>query len=340
VTTETGSGATSTASSTVEATVAVVICAYTAQRWPGIEAAVRSVRAQTVPAEQIILVIDHDDELLRRARAGFPVITVVPSTGPRGLSGARNTGAALARADVVAFLDDDAQAEPDWLHRLAGHYADPDVLGVGGRAEPAWAVDRPSWFPAEFLWVVGCSFTGQPTAVEPVRNMLGCNMSFRRSALDGLGGFDPALGRVGKNPVGCEETELCIRLRRRHTSGEILYDPAAGVRHHVTAERARWSYFRRRCFAEGRSKAVVAHLAGSAAGLSAERTYTRSTLPRGVARELRAGVKDPARLLRAAAIVAGLAITAGGYASGRARRLADTRAPLGVARPLTIAEDR
>ena len=330
MTTAIGSDATSTAFSSgaevaggVTVTASVVICAYTQDRWDQIEAAVRSVRNQTTLPEQIVLVIDHDDELLERAAAAFPDITVLANAGPRGLSGARNTGMAESRGDVVAFLDDDAEADADWLDRLVRHYADPDVIGVGGRAVPRWDRVQPRWFPAEFLWVVGCSFTGQPTRVTPVRNVLGCNMSFRRAALDGIGGFDPALGRVGKNPVGCEETELCIRLRRQHGSGEILYDPAAGVRHLVTAERTTWSYFRRRCYSEGRSKAVVAHLAGTESGLSAEREYTRSTLPRGVARELRGVVADPAGLLRAATIVAGLTVTATGYLFGRAKRLTD-----------------
>jgi GT2 family glycosyltransferase len=317
-------------------TVAVVICAYTRQRWAEIVCAVASLRNQTALPEQVILVIDHNDELLRQAEAAFPDVTVVPSTGPRGLSGARNAGMALAQADVVAFLDDDAEAEPDWLDNLVRHYAHSDVIGVGGSAVPAWELTRPRWLPPEFDWVVGCSFTGQPNRAAPVRNLLGCNMSFRRAALDGSGGFDSALGRVGSNPVGCEETELCIRLRRRHPVGVILYDPAAGVRHRVGAERATWNYFRRRCFSEGRSKAVVARLAGTQAGLSSEREYTRRTLPRGVRRELSGG-GDPAALLRAAAIIAGLAITAGGYLSGRAGRLTDTRAGVAPHRSLTTS---
>jgi glycosyltransferase involved in cell wall biosynthesis len=307
-------------------TASVIICAYTEERWAWIEAAVASVRRQRTAAEQVILVVDHNDNLRRRAAAAFPGVTVLANAGPRGLSGARNTGLAVAGGDVVAFLDDDAEAEPDWLDRLLPHYADPDVLGVGGRAVPAWDEARPRWFPAEFLWVVGCSFTGQPTGVGPVRNMLGCNMSFRRSSLDGTDGFDTALGRVGKLPIGCEETELCIRLRRRHACGEILYDPGARVRHHVPTSRSTWAYFRRRCFAEGRSKAVVAHLVGAETGLSSEREYTRRTLPRGLWREARLAAGDRGGLLRAAAILAGLTVTASGYLSGRARRLTDAGA--------------
>ncbi|HEU4349093.1 MAG TPA: glycosyltransferase, partial [Actinoplanes sp.] len=308
-------------------TVTVVICAYTPRRWVEITRAVASVRSQRTPATQTILVIDHHDELLDRARLAFPDVEVVANTGRRGLSGARNTGVALALGDVVAFLDDDASAEPDWLTALTAHYDDPLVLAVGGHAEPDWEGRRPPWLPPEFDWVVGCSFTGQPTALARVRNVIGCNMSFRRAALLGTGGFEPALGRVGRVPVGCEETELCIRLGRRHPNGVVLYEPVARVRHRVTADRATWHYFRRRCFAEGRSKAVVTRLAGTGAGLSSEREYTRRVLPQGVRRELRrTGAGDPAALLRAGAIVAGLAITVGGYLTGRARRLTHTGA--------------
>ncbi|WP_446215623.1 glycosyltransferase family 2 protein [Micromonospora sp. IBHARD004] len=305
----------------VALTVTVVICVYTERRWPQIVRAVRSALVQDVPAAQVVVVVDHNPALLERVRATFPELTVVPSTGPRGLSAARNTGLAQASGEIVAFLDDDAEAEPDWLARLLPHYRDERVLAVGGHAVPAWEEKRPRWLPAEFDWVVGCSFTGQPTEVAPVRNVIGCNMSFRRSVLDRTAGFDPALGRVGRTPVGCEETELCIRIRQLEPDGVVLYEPAARVRHRVTVDRATWRYFRQRCFSEGRSKAVVARLVGSDAGLATERTYTRRTLPAGVRRglrQVRAG--DRAGLLRSGAIVAGLLVTAAGYVSAQALR--------------------
>ncbi|MFE9201463.1 glycosyltransferase [Micromonospora sp. NPDC007230] len=302
-------------------TVTVVVCVYTERRWPQIVRAVHSVLAQDLPAAQVVVVVDHNPALLARVYATFPELTVVPNVGPRGLSAARNTGVARATGEIVAFLDDDAEAEPDWLARLLPHYRDQQVLAVGGHAVPAWEEERPRWLPPEFDWVVGCSFTGQPTEVTPVRNVIGCNMSFRRSVLNRTAGFDPALGRVGRTPVGCEETELCIRIQQLEPDGVVLYEPAARVRHRVTVDRTTWRYFRQRCFSEGRSKAVVARLVGSDAGLATERTYTRRTLPAGVRRglrQVRAG--DRAGLLRSGAIVAGLLVTAAGYVSAQAMR--------------------
>ncbi len=323
-----------------ERTVTVVICAYTERRWPQLRKAVDSVLRQELPPNQIVLVIDHNPGLLQRARAAYPQLTVVANTDPRGLSGARNTGVSLARGDIVAFLDDDAVAEPDWLARILTHYDDQRVLAVGGSAVPDWEGRRPRWLPPEFDWVVGCSFTGQPSTTAEVRNLIGCNMSFRRSALEDAGRFDAALGRVGVVPAGCEETELCIRLRQRRPDGVVLYDPAAAVRHRVTSDRGTWAYFRRRCFSEGRSKAVVARLVGTDAGLATERVYTRHVLPSGVWRgllEARAR-RDLGGLARSGAIVVGLLVTASGYASyrmGTARRGAGAAAPA-AARVLSV----
>jgi len=298
--------------------MSVVICAYTERRWDDIVAAVASVRAQTRPPARTILVVDHNPPLLERACVAFTDLRVVPNAGRGGLSGARNTGVAHAVGVVVAFLDDDARAEPDWLERLAAAYSSPSVVGVGGAATPVWPGRRPSWLPPEFDWVVGCSFAGMPTARAPVRNLIGANMSFRREVFGTVGGFTDGIGRVGSRPLGCEETELGIRLRRWRLGVRLVYEPDAVVRHRVTADRAAWRYFCSRCYAEGLSKAMVARLVGARDALETERRYVRSVLPRAVLRGL-----DPRRRHRAAgiasacAVLAGLGLTAAGYARGR-----------------------
>lgn len=300
-------------------TVSVVICAYTLDRWDRIVAALESVRRQSRPAEETILVVDHNADLLARC-AAFEGVRVLENGHTRGLSGARNTGLEAARGDVVAFLDDDAEADPAWLEHLVSPYSDPSVVGVGGRVVAAWEQGRPEWFPTEFNWVVGCSYQGQPTTTSPVRNPIGANMSFRRAAMLAAGGFSAHVGRVGTRPVGCEETELSIRVAQQDPRARILLEPRAVVHHHVPADRGRWTYFRRRCWAEGLSKAVVSRLTDPRSALSAERSYVLRTLPRGAAR----GVADAARgdaaggLARSLAIGAGLLITASGYATGKA----------------------
>jgi GT2 family glycosyltransferase len=301
-------------------TVSVVICSYSDERWHHLVEAVRSVRAQTTPALELIVAVDHNGALLDRVRRELPDVVAVENREQRGLSGARNSGLAATRAEVVAFLDDDAAAEPDWLAWLVAPYADPAVIGVGGTVLPSWTEGRPSGFPAEFQWVVGCSYAGQPDEPQPVRNLIGANMSIRRSVFAQVGGFSAGIGRVGTLPVGCEETELCIRARQRNPGAEFVLEPRARVRHAVPAARATWSYFRSRCIAEGLSKAQVAALAGARDGLSSERSYVARTLPAGVARGLRDALRgDASGLVRAAGIVAGLLLTSTGYLLGAAR---------------------
>jgi GT2 family glycosyltransferase len=308
----------------------VVICAYADERWDELLSAIDSVADQRVAAHETIVVIDHNDGLLRRLRAARPDVVALPSTEARGLSGARNTGVKAARGSVVAFLDDDARAGRDWLEQLLAHYDDPSVVGVGGRVEADWITGRPRWFPREFDWVVGCSYDGLPKRTQPVRNMIGANMSLRRAVLERVGGFRHGIGRVGKRPLGCEETELCIRARQQLPAATILFAPGAAVAHRVPRERASWRYYRARCYAEGLSKAAIASTVGAADSLSSEREYVQRTLPRGVIR----GLGDTLRhghaggLGRALAIVAGLALTVAGYARGRlfaGRQSAGTR---------------
>lgn len=299
--------------------ISVVICAYTQDRWEDLVAAVASVRNQTTAPREIIIIIDHNEGLRQRAYAHFPNAVVVANSQSRGLSGARNTGIAAAQGAVVAFLDEDAVASPDWLDRLSVGYADPHVLGVGGMIKPSWVADRPRWFPKEFDWVVGCTYVGMPETAASVRNLIGANMSFRREIFDLIGGFRSGIGRIGSTPLGCEETELCIRLRQCYPGSTLLYEPQACTYHRVPGTRARWSYFCSRCYAEGRSKAIVARFVGAKNGLATERKYVTQILPHGILRSFKetAQQRNFAGLARAGTIVAGLAITAAGYLIGR-----------------------
>ena len=305
-----------------DARVSVVICAYTLDRWELLSRAIASVQAQELAPEQLIVVADHADELLHRARSAFPGCDVVANSGPRGLSGARNTGVAAARSAIVAFIDDDAEADPAWLATLVPAFDDSAVVGVGGRVRPRWLQGRPDWFPAAFDWVIGCTYRGHPMHVAEVRNVLGCNMAFRRSALLSVDGFRSELGRVGKLPVGAEETDLCIRLTLLDPAARIKYLPGAAVDHVVPPERATWSYFARRCFGEGLSKAVLAHSLGSRRALSTERSYVRAVLPRAAAGAVAEAARRrrPAILGQTVAIAAGLALTVAGFGWGSVRR--------------------
>ena len=302
-------------------TVSVVICTWTGARWQELREAVASVAGQSYPPLETIVVVDHDSALLGRARAELGDAVVVANVEARGLSGARNSGLAQARGDVVAFLDDDAAAAPDWLRRLAGEYQEESVLGVGGAIVPVWE-KWPRWFPAEFGWVVGCTYRGLPRERAAVRNLIGASMSFRRELFSELGGFRHGIGRLGTRPVGCEETDFCLRVERARPEGRFIYQPLALVHHRVPAHRARWRYFLARCYGEGLSKAMIVTGAGFRRGLAAERTYTARVLTSGFCSALLAALafRDRSGFLRATAIAAGLTAAAAGFCVGHLRR--------------------
>lgn len=321
--------------SPVDRTVAVVVCAYTLDRWVDVVEAYESLVKQTRPADEIVLVIDHNDALLDALRVTFPLATIIANTGPQGLSGARNTGVEATSSDIVMFLDDDAKAEPQWLSRMLDVFAEPGVRGVAGHAEAAWPKPgKPAWFPDEFLWVVGCSYRGLPTTRAAIRNPIGSTMGFDRAALEITGGFSTSIGRVGTKPLGCEETELSIRLRQAEPTARIILEPTAVVHHRVSEPRLKFRYFTSRCYWEGVSKAIVSGDVGSTDALASERAYTTKVLPRAVLRGLRDGFRgEISGFGRAGAVVIGFGLTGFGYVRGLlSRRSVAGAAPRELAR--------
>ncbi len=302
--------------------VSVVICAYTEERWLELTKAVASIQRQTLQPREIIVVIDHNTLLLERVQIHITGIILIENGEERGISGARNTGVARAQGELIAFLDDDAIAESDWLELLARCCMDAQVLGAGGAVEPLWPDKRPAWFPREFYWVVGCSYQRLPETPFAMRNPYGGCTCIRREVFEKVGGFRNGIGRVGAVPLGCEETEFAIRAGQHWPDKVFLCEPRARIHHHVTPRRARWQYFQSRCYAEGFSKAIISRYVGAKDGLSSERIYTLRDLPEGVLRGVGDAILrfDLTGLQRAGAIVAGLVITTTGYLVGTTAR--------------------
>src|SRR5689334_14999907 len=99
--------------------ISVVICAYTEKRWNDLVEVVSALHLQTLPPREIIVVIDYNPALLERVQAEIMDVMALENTGERGLSGARNTGIAATHGEILAFIDEDAVPEHDWLERLA-----------------------------------------------------------------------------------------------------------------------------------------------------------------------------------------------------------------------------
>lgn len=296
--------------------VSVVICAYTLDRWELLGAAIDSVLGQTLVPREVFVSIDHNRALFERCRAqwdrpaapGEIPITVVENRYAGHLGSARTTAAELASGRCIAFLDDDAAAEPDWLERMLAPFGDPSVIAVGGCPIPDFSKPRPGWFPPEYDWVFGCAYVGLPTTTAPVLHVIGAAMAVRRADLAAIGYF---------HSDNHDDMDMCHRLLHHSPDSRILFEPSAMVRHYVHAERLTWRYFWRRCFSVNRGKVKAFRDMGEARNLRAERSFARRSLTEGLSRGGRDLLRgDPAGLARSLVICAGLSLAGMGYAVG------------------------
>ena len=304
-------------------TASVVVCTYSNERLGDLTACLDGLRDQSMPPAEVIVVVDHND-MLHDHLAREPWLTVLANQHSQGLSGARNTGVEHATGDVVVFIDDDAVPEHDWLEELVAPFADDHVVAVGGRIDPAWPADRPWWFPVHLDWTVGCSIPSMPADGGPIRNVFGASAAFRRDALNAVGGFATELGRVGADGAGCEETDVCIRLRAAGEGLTVMYAPRSTVHHRVTPGRCTPGYVLRRCLAEGRSKARLAARVGAEAATGEERAYG-TLIAKAFAHDMATAPLHPSRAGRASVLAAGLMCASASYARERVRLKHDRR---------------
>jgi glucosyl-dolichyl phosphate glucuronosyltransferase len=284
-------------------------------RWGDLCSCIDSLERQTVAPLEILIVIDGPP-LLESARerwndrrSGIPV-RVLKNLAGTGLGGARNTGVKGATGDIVAFLDDDATADADWVERMVEPYREETVVAVGGSPRAAMDVPRPIWWPEEFDWVVGCAYKGLPNRLEDMGHMIGAAMSARRSALNAVGGF---------HADALDDLDLSLRLAASFPGQHVVYEPRATVRHRVPAERLTWHYFWRRCYTENRRKAGVLKNMGGGGSLGTERRYLTKTLTVAAFEGLTDGMRcRRGGFARAGAIVAGVTLASMGYGIGLA----------------------
>jgi len=302
--------------------ISVVISTYTKERFRYLSDCIRSLKRQTLPPREIILVLDPYEELVRFYKSQVPAdIRLVVSEKP-GLSYARNVGVKNARGGIVAFIDDDAIADEKWLENMIRNYEDPYVLSVGGLVKPLWEKRSPKWFPEELNWIVGCSYKGLPESRTSIRNHLGCNMSFRKFAFEKAGVFRTDIGRAGNKLSANEDTEFCIRVAEKFSDYKILYDPTSFVCHRVPNSRANLKYVARRSFSEGISKATISkNKSNPTKMLAVECNYFKNLLSRAIPKRLIHCYK-PENFSQFLALILSTSLVLLGYLAGKIMKTA------------------
>lgn len=184
-----------------------------------------------------------------------------------GLSRARNRGLRAANGAVVAFIDDDAEADPQWLSKIIEAFeAGGCSLGaVGGPVYPVWETGFPSWAPDELLSLYSIVDWGdKPRYLDgSVQWLVGTNIAFEKALLQSIGGFPVHLGRSGGNLISMEETQVCRRLER--LGHPLYYSPDVIAHHHINNARLCRNWLAARQFYNGVSAALLEELEAEAA---------------------------------------------------------------------------
>jgi O-antigen biosynthesis protein len=223
---------------TVWPRISVVVCTYNGGRT--IRECLEGLGKLNYPDYEVIVVNDGSTDRTASIASEFSCRLI--STENRGLSAARNTGMVAAKGEIVAYIDDDASPDPDWLNYLAITFRSTGCAAAGGPNLP---------FPGEGQ-VANCVATlpGRPTHVlltdTEAEHVAGCNMAFRKDCLQSLGGFDKQFRAAG------DDVDICWRVRER--GGKIAFCAAAMVWHHCrNSARA----YRKQQFGYGKAEALL-----------------------------------------------------------------------------------
>jgi len=240
--------------------VSVVICTY-GGRERCLRSCIESLKNQTHQSSETILVVDTEEEK-ERYSTDYPDVRVI-SSKKKGLAAARNRGIEASTGDIIAFIDDDAVADKNWVSEIMRSFNSDNVMAVGGPVRPILQGKK---IKEKLNWIVGCTSTNPPT-----ERPIGCNMAIDRRIFNEVGLFNEALGRVKEKLSLGEETELFLRIKKHKPDANIVFNPGAVVYHDIPKERTKLGYILRRAYEEGLAKAII----GRDYELETERTYLR-----------------------------------------------------------------
>jgi len=248
--------------------VSVVVCTYSMERYDVFSECVESVLAQTHEPLEVVIVVDGNPKVFDRVESDFghqESMVLHDNDENRGISYSRTKGAKLASGEVVAFIDDDGVAEPDWIDTLVETYESTDAVAVGGYVAPDWVTEKPDFFPEEFYWLVGCTERGFAEDGEVVRNGYGSNVSYKRDVFLDVEGYDVNTGRKGDRHIQAHEAPVGIRIREQYGKG-VVYVEDAVVHHKLFDYRGEFRWLVFRSFWQGFSKRVMEQLYPGAQG--------------------------------------------------------------------------
>jgi glycosyltransferase involved in cell wall biosynthesis len=196
--------------------ISVVVCSYNGSRT--IDQCLESLFRLDYTNYEVIVIDDGSTDATAEIASKYPVRLI--RTSNHGLSAARNRGLAESTGEIIAYIDDDAYADPNWLRYLAITFQDSNYACIGG----------PNFAPPEDGLIAQCvaRAPGGPVHVlntdREAEHVPGCNLAIRAAVLRDIGGFDPQFRAAG------DDVDLCWRLTE--LGYKIGFHPAAFVWHH------------------------------------------------------------------------------------------------------------
>jgi glycosyltransferase involved in cell wall biosynthesis len=236
--------------------ISVVVCTW--NRRALLEGALTALVDQQDAPPHEVLVVDNaspDDSaaLIQRIACRHPQVRHIYE-GRQGLAFARNAAVSAARGSILAFTDDDVRVGKQWVARVAEANARwPAAACIGGPVLPEWPGPAPAWLtPRQWAPLGIQDYGAAPFRVDAGRPvcLIGANLALRRSALEAIGGFNPAVQRVGASGGSTEDHELHVRLWRAGFHG--MYAPDVGVAAVVLPARLRKAHHRAWHYGHGR----------------------------------------------------------------------------------------
>lgn len=239
----------------------IIVCTY--NRASSLERTLQKLMHQDYPHDEVeIIVVDNNsNDATKQVVEALSYVSRFKLhylfEAEQGLSNARNTGIRHANGDIVIFIDDDAYPkEVTWIQKLTSVYQDYTVGAAGGDADPVWpSTGRPDWLHDKllnYLGILNCRYK-RITDLHYPAYPYGVNISFRKSLVDHLGGFDASMGRKGDILRSAEETELCLKVDE--SGNRVVFVPDAAVYHVIASSRLNIEWFVRRASSQGKSKA-------------------------------------------------------------------------------------
>ena len=235
-----------------KARITAAICTY--NRYNLLENSIASLVAQNIEPDQYrIIIVDNSPanpsakEFKDRYEQRHDVQYILEAS--RGLSNARNVAARTCNTEYIAYLDDDALADPDWLKSILEAF---DKCGsqagiVCGKVNPIWPTEPPTWLPPTLFSALTIVDWGDSMRIaQPGQGFAGTNFSIRVAPLLELGGFSLSLGRVGNGDILLSNEDLDLIERMRGAGYETIWAPDAKVDHLIGEERISQRWLRKR----------------------------------------------------------------------------------------------